>query len=231
MSGITRTRNLINHSLVLDGKNVLKASVQNNQKFLNFDVLYTSDGGNTDTLFFTLMTEEVRFLLDNPAFLPWFDDGIRVIRVERDGIYIIPSYCALGGQAQTETVRLLIRHVELFPLLRTALGIPKGASLEFAEELRRSQEMATPALETEWSAGALSVFVDNRALLTPLVEHVQNIARNASNGQDDPVTLAFYKDGDRSLYWAVRKTGRQLMNGGIIWHWHGDDQGYYALHT
>jgi hypothetical protein len=224
MSGVNITH------LHLDSNNIGTAEIRNNQgKFLNFDFHYTQ-GTEKSVLFFTLMVEEVRFLLNNPAFLPWFDDGNRCIRVVGDGIYIAPTYRAIDG-GDARTVRIVMRHKELFPILEAALKIPEGTSIEFSKEIRRSAEMAIPLMVENWSSDARKILQFNHDKIHSCVEQVKIIARNSSNGQDDRITVSFFKDGDRSLYWnIINDEGRRVMNGGIIWH--GDDEkGEYSIHT
>ena len=92
--------------------------------------------------------------------------------------------------------------------------------------------MAVPKVEYLVDPEAEKIIQENLDKILDYVNRVRTIARNASYGQDDPVSLNIFKDGDRSLYWIIRHTttGKMDMNGGIIWH--GDDQtGSYSIHT
>jgi hypothetical protein len=213
--------------LHLDSNNIGTAEVRNKGKFLNFYIHYMQD--TQKSILFTLMVEEVQFLLNNPAFLPWFDDGNRCIRVVRDGIYIAPTYRALGG-GDARTVRIVMRNVELFPILEAALKIPEGTSIEFSKEIRRSAAMAVPATTEIWYEGAYQLVRENEDKILNCLARVRGIAYNSSNGQDDPLTIHFSKDGDRSLYWCIRRKDDSIvMTGGIIWH--GDDEkGECSIH-
>lgn len=233
MATLTSTSTI--HNLLLGAENITEAVIKNNQgKFLNFDIVAHIGGTTPGTMidrkvFFTLMVEEARFLLSNPAYLPWFDDGNRAIRVTGEGIFIIPTYRAIDGEA--ETVRISMRHQEFFPILESALAIPEGTSIEFVNEIRRSAKMAVPKFDECWDDASTEILRNNREKITRCVDRVRAIAKNSSAGQDDPMTASFYKDGPRDLYWCiVNKNGKRVMNGGIIFH--GDDEtGEYSIHT
>ena len=231
----------MNTETVIDTRNVISASIRNNQgKFLDFYFSfripeeqipeYRKDMANRDISNhrFIITQDEARFLFSGASFGPWFDDGMRAIRFTDTGIQVIPTFYA---QQQDDYCRfqVVIRWTELMPLIKQALELPIDVSIEFAEIIRKSADIAKPLVKEVLDSDACAVVFDNENNgINEMLERVRNIARNSSRGQDDPIKVAFYKDSERSLYWNITREGNRVMNGGIIWH---ESSNSYSIHT
>jgi hypothetical protein len=137
-----------------------------------------------------------------------------------------------------ELMRVAVRRAQLAPLPASGQIVTVGFDVK-----ARHRAFWTPAAQIEWTPKALAAFELHRGArwgergtladcVADRLAHTASYSRNAR----DAYTLRVAKDSwsESSFYWSITRDrdGKQMYNGGIIWHaGDGPGGGEYGVHT
>lgn len=170
---------------------------------------------------FYLNVFEIIDILHNIDFSPYYDDLCYLIQFRASHIHIMDI-----SDNTLKRYEINFRLVDLKPFLDTFIK-DKSNELDLTEQYFESIKKAVPLVNEEISQEAQEIV--NLEGITPYIDRVRNLAKQRSNGQDDPVKLSFMKDGSKNLYFAImRNNSSLLMNGGIIYDERTCD---WSIHT
>ena len=169
---------------------------------------------------FYLLPSEMKHILNNPGFWPYFADCYSLLQVTETALHF-------ANVESPDHIYIHFRDKELFPEFTKVLDYPINQELDLMPAYLDSIKKAQPNVHETITDQAMEI--TKLEGIKYYMDRVRDIANNRSAGVDDPIQLTFFDDfAPKSLYWTITREDKLCMNGGIIWHEHSNEWG---IHT
>jgi hypothetical protein len=180
------------------------------QNSTNFRILYKEKGQPYYQDFY-ISQAELLHMLNEKGFCPFYCDNYHLLQFTGTSLRFVDI------SENCKQIYIPFREKELFVEFNKVLNLDPEIELDLLPAFLDSLEKAKPNVN-ETIVDQAKETCELEGIL-PYLDRVRQIAKNSSGGYDDAIDLYFMKDiAPRSLYWVISRDGKQLMNGGIIWH-------------
>jgi hypothetical protein len=186
----------------------------------NFKFLYAFEGDQY-THDFYLSESEVRDILYHKDFCPFYVDGFTLVQ------FTGRTFRIINLNDNPKETYIHFREEELFPFLREVLNMPLETMMDMFKPYQDSLKRAIPKVNETITDDAKEIC--KLRGISDYLERVRSIAKNSSNGCDDPVELTFMHDhAPKDLYWVISRNNNRIINGGIIYD---SNRKTWGIHT